>query len=219
MHEENIYRQQQTLINNRPTKGIAMFTWMPIEGLPHPPQHFIDRAITIANEGKEKHKNITTGYYPGGAETHVDRTVVLEGEEYSSRYQVGYEIGEDFDQWVRDHIVEDFVNATVRRSEGKSPLHGAHIDNSRRWAIWYMIERGGEDSRTRFYKLPGHETEWPLEHRVFNNMDDLVEFDAVKWPMNQWFVINTSIIHAITDVHGPRTSIQIGTMDLPFKFK
>ena len=84
-----------------------MFTWTPIEGLPHPPKHFIDRAITIANEGKEKHKNITTGYYPGGAETHVDRTVVLEGEQYSSRYQVGYEIGEDFNQWVRDHIVED----------------------------------------------------------------------------------------------------------------
>ena len=37
-----------------------MFTWMPIEGLSHPPQHFIDRAITIANEGKEKHNVSTT---------------------------------------------------------------------------------------------------------------------------------------------------------------
>jgi hypothetical protein len=153
-----------------------MFTWMPIEGLPHPPQHFIDRAIQFANEGSEgKRKNMNTAYYPGGVETHVDRSVTLEGETYSSRYQVGYELGEDFDQWVRENIVSDFVNATVRRSEGKSPLHGAHIDNSRRWAIWYMLERGGEDSRTRFYKLPGHPTEWPLEHRVFNNMDELVE--------------------------------------------
>jgi hypothetical protein len=196
-----------------------MFTWMPIEGLPHPPQHFIDRAIQFANEGSEgKRKNMNTAYYPGGVETHVDRSVTLEGETYSSRYQVGYELGEDFDQWVRKNIVSDFVNATVRRSEGKSPLHGAHIDNSRRWAIWYMLERGGEDSRTRFYKLPGHPTEWPLEHRVFNNMDELVEFDSVKWPVNQWFVINTSIIHAITDVTGARTSLQIGVMDIPYKF-
>jgi hypothetical protein len=49
-------------------------------------------------------------------------------------------------------------------------------------------------------------------------MDDLVEFDCVKWPEHQWFVINTSVIHAITDVTGPRTSIQVGVMDLPFKF-
>jgi hypothetical protein len=196
-----------------------MFTWMPIEGLPHPPQHFIDRAIQFANEGSEgKRKNMNTAYYPGGVETHVDRSVTLEGETYSSRYQVGYELGEDFDQLVRENIVSDFVNATVRRSEGKSPLHGAHIDNSRRWAIWYMLERGGEDSRTRFYKLPGHPTEWPLEHRVFNNMDELVEFDSVKWPVNQWFVINTSIIHAITDVTGARTSLQVGVMDIPYKF-
>jgi hypothetical protein len=196
-----------------------MFTWMPIEGLPHPPQHFIDRAIQFANEGSEgKRKNMNTAYYPGGVETHVDRSVTLEGETYSSRYQVGYELGKDFDQWVRENIVSDFVNATVRRSEGKSPLHGAHIDNSRRWAIWYMLERGGEDSRTRFYKLPGHPTEWPLEHRVFNNMDELVEFDSVKWPVNQWFVINTSIIHAITDVTGARTSLQVGVMDIPYKF-
>ncbi len=195
------------------------FTWMPIHGLPDPPEHFIERAIKIADEGSEgKRENINTAYYPGGVQTHVDRSVTLEGQTYSSRYQVGYEIGEDFDQWVRENIVEDFVNATVRRSEGKSPLHGAHIDNSRRWAIWYMIERGGEDSRTRFYKLPGHPTEWPLEHRVFNNMDELVEFDCVKWPMRQWFVINTSVIHAITNVTDKRTSIQIGVMDLPYKF-
>lgn len=196
------------------------FTWMPITGLPDPPEHFIERAIQIANEGEHgQRENITTSYYPGGVKTHVDRDVVLDGEHYSSRYQVGYEIGEDFDQWVRENIVGEFVNATVRRSVGKSSLHGAHIDNSRRWAIWYMIERGGEESRTRFYKLPGNPTEWPLEHRVFNDMDKLVEFDCVKWPMRQWFVINTSVIHAITDVTADRTSIQIGVMDLPYKFR
>jgi hypothetical protein len=193
-----------------------MFTWMPLAGLPHPPDHFINRALTIAEEGSEKHNNIVSKYYIGGAEAHVDRTVVSNGKEYSSRYQVGYEIGDDFNQWVKDNIVENFVNATVRRSVGKSEMHGAHIDNSRKYAIWYMLERGGEDSRTRFYYKPGCPMEWPLEHRVFNNMDELIEFEAVKWPMRQWFVINTSIIHAITDVFENRTSIQIGVHELPY---
>jgi hypothetical protein len=198
-----------------------MFTWMPLAGLPHPPDHFINRALTIAEEGPEKHDNIVSNYYIGGAEAHVDRTVVSNGKEYSSRYQVGYEIGDDFNQWVKDNIVENFVNATVRRSVGKSEMHGAHIDNSRKYAIWYMLERGGEDSRTRFYYEKGGPIEWPWnEKRVFNNMDDLIELEAVKWPIRQWFVINTSVIHAITDITGPRTSLQISVLEeqLPYAF-
>ncbi len=198
-----------------------MFTWMPLTGLPHPPDHFIERALQFADEGREKHKNIAAQYYIGGAENHVDRVVQYQGQEWESRYQVAYELGEDFDQWVKENICPDFVNATVRRSEGKSITHGAHIDNSRKYAIWYMLERGGEDSRTRFYYEKGGPIEWPWnEKRVFNNMDDLIELEAVKWPMRQWFVINTSVIHAITDITGPRTSLQIGIKEdqLPYAF-
>ena len=198
-----------------------MFTWMPLKGLPHPPEHFIERALKYADEGREKHKNIAAQYYIGGAENHVDRIVKYQGQEWESRYQVGYELGEDFDQWVKENICPDFVNATVRRSEGKSITHGAHIDNSRKYAIWYMLERGGEDSRTRFYYEKGGPIEWPWnEKRVFNNMDDLIELEAVKWPMRQWFIINTSVVHAITDITGPRTSLQIGIKEdqLPYAF-
>lgn len=197
-----------------------MFTWMPLAGLPHPPEHFVDRALTIAQEGPEKHRNIVSKYYIGGEAGHVDRKVIYREQEYESRYQVGFHIGEDFDQWVRENICPEFVNATVRRSVGKSATHGAHIDNSRKYAIWYMLERGGEDSRTRFYHEKGGPVEWPWnEKRVFNNMDELIELEAVKWPMRQWFVINTSVVHAITDVTGDRTSIQIGVTEEQFPYK
>jgi hypothetical protein len=190
-----------------------MFTWMPIKDLPLPPKEYIDRAInTVMDDTK-----IGCVYCPDAVAG--ERDLIIGGEHYDSRYQLGFSLGEDFDQWVKDNIISNPVSITVRRTFGDSIMHGAHIDSNRRWAISLMLDRGGDDAITRFYKLPGHPTEWPLMHKLFDNMDDLVEIDAVKFPMDTWFVINTAIIHAVTNITGPRTFIQVGAMDLPFSFK
>lgn len=188
------------------------FTWMPLHDLPQPPRQYIDRVIDITSDENAIGCVYCPDAYAG------ERDLLIGGKHYDSRYQLGFDIGQDFNDWVKENIIPNPVSITARKTFGDSIMHGAHIDSARRWAISYLINRGGDQAVTRFYKKPGSPTEWPLMHKLFDNMDELVEIDNVQFPLESWFVINTSVIHAVTNVTGPRTFIQIGAMDLPFRF-
>jgi len=118
---------------------------------------------------------------------------------------------EDWDAWVRENIVDDFIESGLRVSEPVSDTHGAHTDPLRKWKLYYLIERGGEDATTCFYRETGQPVIRDLDDGsvVCNNMDELEVIDRVQWPMNQWVLLNTMIIHGVEGIQGYRYNFTV----------
>lgn len=174
-----------------------MFFWLPMSHLPHPPQHFVDRAHVVANN-----QSLPDMVGHMSNDTHRKRTINYQGKSMQTRCQQSRDMGQDWDQWVRENIVPDFLETGVRVSYPVSDTHGAHTDSSTKWKLYYLLERGGDDAETKFYKEPGQPLErLESEHGVAcNNMDSLIELESVQWPLNQWVLLNTRILHGVTQV-------------------
>jgi len=174
-----------------------MFTWLPMTHLPRPPAHFIQQAHKIAQD-----HSLPDSVAHMSAPEHRVRSIVKNRVTKQSRCQQSREMGVDWTQWVRDNIVNEFLETGVRVSLPVSDTHGAHTDPLRKWKLYYLLERGGDQAVTKFYRQPGFPIVRDLsdEHVIVNSMDDLEEIDSVQWPLNQWVLLNTMILHSVEQV-------------------
>lgn len=188
-----------------------MFTWLPIPGLPMPPQEFVDRSIHLA------HQDV-----PNTAINQLDpkllkRQVVKDGKVSNSRIQRGYELGADWDQWVRDNIMETFVSTGGRYSAGNNTtIHGAHVDsrynNVPVYKLYYLVDRGGDDATTYFFQQKGHPVEregHPTNITLCDDYSQLEIIDQIQFPLNQWVLLNTNILHGVENVTGSRINLVV----------
>lgn len=184
-----------------------MFTWLPMPHLPHPPEHFIQRAHTLANQ-HDLPDILAWTVNP----TYSTRSVTKNKEIKVSRYQQSRDMGSDWTDWVRVNLIDDFIETGLRVSVPVSDTHGAHTDPMRKWKLYYLLERGGGDAVTKFYREQGQ----PLvrdqsdDNVSCNNMDTLEELESVQWPMNQWILLNTMVIHSVESVPNIRYNLTVG---------
>ena len=183
-----------------------MFTWLPMAHLPDPPEIFTQRASDLL--GRTDLPDLVDQM---NLQSYRVRSVQRKGTIVQSRSQKGRDMGADWEQWVRENIVDDFIETGLRVSEPVSDTHGAHTDPLRKWKLYYLLERGGDNAVTCFYKEKGHPVVRDLndEMIVCNNMDELELIEQVTWPMKQWVLINTMVIHSVENIQGYRYNFTI----------
>jgi hypothetical protein len=134
-----------------------------------------------------------------------------------------YNISEEFDQWVAQNLDEDVgaVGAELTPRHGvalyddHSTFFAPHVDISRDYALMYILDTGGTQVETSWYRQKGHPLLRPDLKAVFDldqvpqNFDDLEEIDRVCFPMHKWICINSAILHAVENVESVRVAIQI----------
>lgn len=183
-----------------------MFTWLPMAHLPHPPEIFLQRAHDLLQR-----TDLPDLVDYMSLQSHRVRSVQRKGTIVQSRSQKSRDMGEDWDTWVRENIVDDFIETGLRVSEPVSDTHGAHTDPLRKWKLYYLLERGGGDAITCFYKEKGQPVvrDHSDEMIVCNNIDELEVIDQVQWPMRQWVLLNTMIVHGVEGIQGHRTNFTV----------
>lgn len=190
-----------------------MFTWLPQPHIPHPPQEFIDRALQAAPNYRSFNNSALNQIDP----KYLNRRVVKDDTESSSRIQYGIELGEDWHAWVKANVMTDYISTGARVSAGENTtIHGAHTDcwlfGKPCYKLYYLIDRGGEDAMTYFFKEKGQpvERKGTMENIVFvDDYSQLEIIDEVRFPMNQWVLFNTNILHGVENVIGTRTNLVV----------
>lgn len=93
--------------------------------------------------------------------------------------------------------------------------HIVHSDILRSYAINYMIDLGGEDVWTSWYREKGQpikrlpkstDTQSDTGYIDYANLELL---DSVKFEKNKWYVIATDVLHDVGKIIGTRRSITI----------
>lgn len=202
-----------------------ILTWLALPHLPKVPERFVQRVRELGQPNPDlndeellKGGHITKEY--------KYRTVRYRGVESVTRCQESFLLGEDWEQWVRENIVADFIGTSGRVNVGPtgSTTHGAHIDQQHQMRLYYLIDRGGDDAETIWFYEPGKPLVYDLDRPSTstpvsaNDMDALLEIDRVKFPLCTWVLTNGYILHGVEKVTGRRLNITVDIRPECFDF-
>jgi len=188
---------------------------MPLPHLPQVPENFIKIAHNLMDENPNGPKVDAAIYDPKMNLANYDnRKLYKDGKIIESRKQKGHEMPLEWNQWVRDNIVPEFIETSLRISVGNSETHGAHCDFGRKWKLYYLLERGGNDATTYFFKQKG----FPIVREDCDNSNSLITvtdyselevIESVQWPLNSWVALNTMILHGVDNIVERRSNFTI----------
>jgi hypothetical protein len=191
-----------------------MFTHIALPHLPQVPENLYEDFITIDLDNTPVENDMN---YTSVTNTFRQRIIKKDGVEYPTRTQRQFNLGPTANQWVFDNMFPGtdpswFISFGLSVTRG-APLHGPHSD-PRRWAMFYLLERGGEDAHTSFWIERGQGIERRANVTV-NDYDNLILVDRFQWPLKQWVLFNPRVIHSVENLTGKRQSLQITCNFLP----
>ena len=193
-----------------------IFTWLPLD-LPHPPAKFIALATELGHNMANNHKNIKNTALNQNDNGYADRLLLKDGKEIKSRIQYGYELGKEWETWVKENIIENFHMTGGRYSYGEdTTTHGPHSDtvfkDTWTYKLYYLLDPGGPDVKTIFFQEHGQ----PIMRRGTKenicHCDDYSKLDTIdelKFPMGRWVLLNTSVLHGVENVTGTRLNLVV----------
>jgi hypothetical protein len=125
--------------------------------------------------------------------------------------------------WIYENIIQDSKSIEVGCQLATDGVHIVHSDINRKYAINYMIELGGDNAWTSWYK----EADMPLDRSKrtisaqadtgYVGYENLELLETVKFEKNKWYLIVTNILHDVDEIVGNRKSISISVR--PYKEK
>jgi len=196
-----------------------MFTWLYMDHLPQPPIWMIDEGIRRARSTFDQFKD-----WDGKDQWRQDGTdLIIEGNVMPTRRNQRVDFPE-FEVWVNDNITDQWIGpplaatgpgirVSVPPLGSGSTIAGPHCDNPESWGLMYLLDLGGDDVWTKFWREKGK----PLNRYgaalgngiVCNNFDDLILLESVKFPVCRWILLDATILHSIHGITGPRTNITV----------
>lgn len=118
-------------------------------------------------------------------------------------------VGPEWEQWVRENIVPEFVDTGINWREAVSDTSGVHTDITRDMALMFNITTGGPDGGVAFWQERGQ----PLYRARDTNaldFDQLQLLEKLQGPENVWFLIDARILHSTEGLTAPRVQFHIG---------
>jgi hypothetical protein len=191
-----------------------MFTHIALPHLPQVPESLYSKFLDIDLDSTPIEQDMN---YTSVSNSFRQRIVKRDGVDLPTRTQRQLNLGLLANQWVFKNMFSGtdtswFVSFGISFSRG-APIHGPHSD-PRRWAMFYLLDRGGNDAHTSFWLENGHTVEREGNVTV-NDYNKLTLIDRFQWPVKQWVLFNPRIIHSVENLADTRKSLQITFNFLP----
>ena len=189
-----------------------MFTYLAQPQLPTVPQHFVDRAFQLVDQPPVEDSAISRSMY---TPEWKNRKVMHNGQLKSTRVQKIFELGPDWDEWIKTNITTVWNESGVRLSDADTDLHAAHTDYDPLIKLYCSLERGGA-AVTRWYQEHGQPIQRNPRTSILD-MNTVDVIDEVQFEIGRWYLFNTQILHGVENLNGRRVSIQIAMpLSAPF---
>ena len=171
-----------------------MFLFAYLDKLPPVPQHLLDA------QGLDEKQ-----YYATPERVMADGTTIKNVD--CQRWEVTPEL----EKWIQEHIAKsDQTGYQITKPLPGVSTHLVHTDSwPRRWVLNYIPDLGGDNVITNFYREKDH----PISRGILvrpKRLDNLELLQSVKVQANRWCILNTSVLHEIINLTGPRVYVTIG---------
>jgi hypothetical protein len=187
-------------------------TCLAMPNVPAPPEQYIKESLTYLTRE-------LTGSYPL-PDAYRSRTVTKNGQTYQSRSQQRIQLDDVFTDWCQTNIDPKCYHCSICVTDGPGPYQGPHCDPLRDYGLLYITDPGGISVTTSFWHKEGSELVYPRDPREtypFIRLDygnDLKLVTQVVLEPNQWYLLNTRVIHSVENATSRRISLQCSLDDV-----
>lgn len=176
--------------------------------LPKIPQRFVEEAKAILQDERSDPIN---SYSLGAVNHQWFRKLDDYGTEITSRSVIRFKINTDFENWIRENISKDFVDAGVapscKENETDDTL-GAHTDTTRNYLLLYLFDTSNEGQTTAWWQENGY----PIvrEKNIYNNVfSSMTKLEETVFEKDRWVLMNATILHSVHNIKGYRNAIHV----------
>ncbi len=178
-----------------------MYTAIYLKKLPKIPKDIINYSLDMDN------------FFYGGKPS---RILTKNKKNFSAGLNRRQELNKELENWLRKNIICDWQDAGYSRTTG--PCHGPHIDRARFFTLQYVIDPGGQNVSTVFYRAKTQKLDIEPGWFYINNYDEIEPIEHQFIPKDVWVLINArNHIHSVENIEGVRVSVQIGLMKDPME--
>lgn len=169
---------------------------------PTPPQSLIDRAWHVKNNNIEGnvHRDLARPSY---------RTLIKDGEPYVNAFTNTHLFNEEEAQWVYNNVTDKFNDFRISLTTIGNKFNGPHIDITREFTLIYLLDKGGPDPATVFYREKGVEELVKPRGYCVDDYNTLTPVIRIKPEVNRWHLVNARVLHSIENIPDGRLSLQI----------
>lgn len=143
------------------------------------------------------------------------RNLERNGQIFPSTRTIRYDLSEKFKEWVKENIVSDSwteVSVSITPADVGHTM-GAHTDFTNEFRLIYVLQEGGPDCRTVYYKEKGQPYHRPGRKWInIDNFDLLEEQESIRMPRGQWTFTKTQYLHAVENITEDRVAIHVGLL-------
>ena len=144
------------------------------------------------------------------------RSVTKNNEIYSAGVYAGQHVGTELESWIKKHIIAEWTN--LGYSKISPPCLGPHLDRTRFYTLQYIIDTGGSEVSTVFYRARSENLQMETGKGLyFNDYSQLEPFEAFYAQSGEWYLINGRQIHSVENIQSTRVAVQIGLMRDPIE--
>jgi hypothetical protein len=111
----------------------------------------------------------------------------------------------EVETWVKENITDSYVRVSSCSTDPGFEHSGPHRDQSRDFALIYLLIAGSDQAVTSFWDL---KTPGKLKN-YYSDYSELVLVDQLKSQPHQWYIMDAKRIHSVENIIEGRTSLQI----------
>ena len=140
------------------------------------------------------------------------KTILHNQTSFETGIHQRFKFNTDLADWIKNNIVDQWQDDSSGIALTTGPCQGPHVDKRRFFNLVYLLDPGGTDVRTVFYKPKSHNIKFNHDSGFFLNYDDLTIVESHQLNPYSWNFLYTGTIHSVENITGVRTSIQLGLM-------
>lgn len=139
-----------------------------------------------------------------------------DGNPVEATYNYQCHFNTDINQWCKKNILPEIKDIRYIFTQPNYSYVRPHVDFTRKFVAIYLLSTGGGEPCTVFYKEKAQpDLIRPGGYRV-NDFRLLEEIGRVVIPLKTWIVLNSQILHSVTNIQGgSRRSIQVSLDSVP----
>lgn len=171
---------------------------------PDPPQWLIAEAAQIINQGAP-----TQATMNNWGEDNTARTLHLAGTTCTTAFNHACFLSDRSLTWAKSLVTALAKDIRISFTLPGLERCGPHIDRTRDYTLIYLLEPGGIDHRTVFYKEKGQQAVLRELGYHVDDYDNVQQIAQIKQPTERWNLLQGRVLHSIENIQNGRMSIQI----------
>lgn len=188
---------------------MIQWCWMPLD-LPSVPDALVSQALEVLQD-LDVPSTISTSHVNGTNDPFYQRRLWKDGIEIENVRLTRKHIGTEFQDWVVKYLIADYLEASVSTTLSDG-IMGPHTDRERDFVLIYLIDPGGPEVKTNFWRIKGESLHQPRKSFVDDyNRLELVE--SAHFPTRSWVALNSRILHSVENIVHARTAFQVSMRD------